>query len=278
MVPKNLRLLEEAAVLLALQTHNLRLRGQSAQTFLGSLHAFSSAVDARDQYTRGHSDRVARLAFNLARCWGLCDSACLEIYVAGILHDIGKIGIPDRVLLKEGPLTDDEFKLIQRHPEIGYRIVQRLGHLQFALPGILYHHERWDGQGYPHGLQGNCIPLMARILAVADAFDAMTSCRPYRRSMSVEQAEQIIASGIGKQWDGLVVECFMAWLSRHKNNCQASLSTNFSCISNEDSLEFLTLAVRSLADREAMFRLDAATSRLGTQPVSVSRRQLFDRL
>ncbi len=115
-----------------------------------------------------------------------------RIYVAGILHDVGKIGVPDRVLLKAGTLSDEEFDIIKQHPEIGYRIVEQLGKLHFTLPGVLYHHERWDGRGYPQGLAGDDIPLMARIIAVADSFDAMTSSRPYRNAMPLSQACDII--------------------------------------------------------------------------------------
>ncbi|HBE69656.1 MAG TPA: hypothetical protein DDW52_16040 [Planctomycetaceae bacterium] len=206
-------LLEEAAVLLSTQAHNIHLLVQSNQMFLGSLHAMSGAIDARDPYTQGHSERVARLGFELAQLMKLSEPACQEIYLAGILHDIGKIGIPDAVLLKNGPLTNDEFRTIQKHPEIGYRIIERLGHLQFALPGVLHHHERWDGKGYPHGLDGESIPLMARVLAVADAFDAMTSSRPYRDAMPLSKAVSIISGGAAEQWDAEVVACFQHWIA-----------------------------------------------------------------
>lgn len=205
-------LLEEAAVLLSTQAHNIHLLVQSNQMFLGSLHAMSGAIDARDPYTQGHSERVARLGFELAQLMKLSEPACQEIYLAGILHDIGKIGIPDAVLLKNGSLTDDEFRIIQKHPEIGYRIIERLGQLQFALPGVLHHHERWDGKGYPHGLAGEAIPLMARVLAVADAFDAMTSSRPYRDAMPLTKAVSIISGGAGEQWDAEIVACFKQWI------------------------------------------------------------------
>ncbi len=181
-----------------------------------TLHAMIGSIQARDHYTRGHSERVAKLSLDLAVIYELSHEACQEIYLAGIVHDIGKLGIPDSVLLKNGALTDAEYRIIQKHPEIGYRILERQGHLQFVLPGVLYHHERWDGKGYPHGLAGQTIPIMARIMAVADAYDAMTSCRPYRQTMSVEKAQQTVAAGGGQQWDADVVECFCVWLSRRK--------------------------------------------------------------
>lgn len=197
-------LMEEASVLLSTQTHNIRLVLASQHLALGTLQAMSRAIDARDPYTRGHSERVARLSFEIAQILGLEETACQEIYVAGILHDVGKIGVPDRVLLKPGALTEEEFAIIKQHPEIGYRIVEQLGKLHFTLPGVLYHHERWDGGGYPHNLAGDKIPLMARIIAVADSFDAMTSSRPYRHATPISQACDIIQAGAGKQWDAML--------------------------------------------------------------------------
>jgi len=204
-------LMEEASVLLSTQTHNIRLVIESQHLAIGTLQAMSRAIDARDPYTSGHSERVARLSFELAEILGLQEVACQEIYVAGVLHDIGKIGIPDRVLLKAGVLTPEEFDIIKQHPEIGYRIAEQLGNLQFTLPGILYHHERWDGAGYPHGLSGDNIPLMARIIAVADSFDAMTSSRPYRKTMELATALDIMQNGAGKQWDSMIVRGFENW-------------------------------------------------------------------
>lgn len=240
-------LLEEAAVLLTTQAQNMHLLVQSNQLFLGTLHSMSSAIDARDRYTQGHSERVARLSYELAQILGLTDVACQEIYLAGILHDIGKIGVPDSVLLKPGSLTDEEFAIIKQHPEIGHRIVERLGSLQFVLPGILYHHERWDGRGYPHGLAGQAIPLMARVMAVADAFDAMTSSRPYRNAMPLEKANSIITSGAGEQWDAEVVACFSQWLNEHRPNQQSDASGT-SIIPMDSPMEYMAQAVMTLVN------------------------------
>lgn len=239
-------LLEEAAVLLATQAHNIELLVQSNQMFLGSLHAMSNAIDARDPYTQGHSERVARLAFELAKLLSLSDPACQEIYLAGILHDIGKIGIPDAVLLKNGALSDDEFRIIQQHPEIGYRIVERMGQLKFVLPGVLHHHERFDGKGYPHGLAGESIPLMARVLAVADAFDAMTSSRPYRDAMPLEKAVGIISGGCGTQWDAEVVACFRQWVSKCNPEKVENATGAKSVIPEGSPIEEVVQAVMSL--------------------------------
>ncbi len=239
-------LLEEAAILLATQAHNIQLLVQSNQMFLGSLHAMSSAIDARDPYTQGHSKRVARLGFELAKILTLSEPACQEIYLSGILHDIGKIGIPDSVLLKDGPLTDDEFRTIQQHPEIGYRIVERLGQLQFVLPGVLHHHERFDGKGYPHGLAGESIPLMARILAVADAFDAMTSSRPYRDAMPLDRAIGIISRGCDEQWDKNVVEAFLQWIKTYNPQMAVNEAGANAIIPEGSPIEQVVQAVMTL--------------------------------
>ncbi|MFK7737555.1 MAG: HD-GYP domain-containing protein [Pirellulaceae bacterium] len=238
-------LLEEASVLLSTQAQNMHLLLQSNQLFLGTLKAMSSTIDARDPYTQGHSERVARLSFDLAQLLGLSSEASHEIYLSGVLHDIGKIGIPDSVLLKPGKLTDDEFDTIKQHPSIGHRIVERLGHLQFTLPGVLHHHERWDGAGYPHGLQGQAIPLMARVMAVADAFDAMTSSRPYRTAMPISKASAIINQGAYEQWDGEIVECFNCWLKQKDITEQSSEGSN-SVIPINEPMEQLSEAVMSL--------------------------------
>jgi HD-GYP domain-containing protein (c-di-GMP phosphodiesterase class II) len=206
----------------------------------------SSSIDARDPYTQGHSERVARLSFDIAKIMHLSDEACQEIYLSGILHDIGKIGIPDAVLLKNGSLTDDEFRTIQKHPEIGYRIVERLGHMPFVLPGVLHHHERWDGKGYPHHLAGEAIPLMARVIAVADAFDAMTSSRPYRYAMPLQKASSIILSGKGIQWDADIVDCFHQWLRERHSELAALPEDSNSIIPIGSPMEQMVHAVMSL--------------------------------
>jgi HD-GYP domain-containing protein (c-di-GMP phosphodiesterase class II) len=183
---------------------------ESEQLVLGVLRTMSNAIEARDPYTRGHSERVARLAYEIAVHLELSEVASQEIYLAGILHDVGKIGIPDSVLLKPGRLDDEEMRVIRQHPEIGHKILEELGKLSFALPGVLYHHERVDGDGYPHRLKGDSIPLMARILAVADAYDAMTTSRIYRHAMGHDRAVEILAHGAGSQWDSDAVQACLA--------------------------------------------------------------------
>jgi HD-GYP domain-containing protein (c-di-GMP phosphodiesterase class II) len=140
-----------------------------------------------------------------------CDVDILNtIYLSGLLHDIGKIGIDDTVLRKPGKLTHEEYEHIKKHPELGYNILKDIRQIKDALPAVLYHHEAWDGGGYPDGLAGEDIPFLARILAVADAFDAMGSDRSYRKGMSDDRVDQILREGAGQQWDTRVVEAFFA--------------------------------------------------------------------
>jgi putative nucleotidyltransferase with HDIG domain len=165
------------------------------------LTAMAAAIDARDPYTHGHSKRVAFWGRELAAAVGLAKKQIDEVYFGGILHDVGKIGIEDAILNKEGKLTPEEFDRIKQHPVIGYEIVKQSGVFAELLPAIRSHHERIDGKGYPDGLQGDNIPVIARILAISDAFDAMVSDRPYRRGLSIEAALQQIRDGAGSQFD-----------------------------------------------------------------------------
>lgn len=176
---------------------------------VGLTRSLTAAIDAKDAYTYGHSERVARVAVELGRDLGLQEDELSDIYLAGLLHDIGKIGVRDEILTKRGPLTDEEFKHIQQHVIIGHRILADLHAISHLLPGVLYHHERYDGAGYPEGLSGDAIPLLARILAVADSFDAMNTSRPYRKAMPVELVDQILRDGAGTQWDPLVIDAYV---------------------------------------------------------------------
>jgi HD-GYP domain-containing protein (c-di-GMP phosphodiesterase class II) len=139
---------------------------------------------------------------------GYDEEACERLYLTGLLHDVGKIAVSDAVLNKPGRLTDEEFAEIKRHPDEGWNILCELEQLGYVLPGVLHHHERSDGGGYPDGLVGEDIPIDGRVLAVADAYDAMTSDRAYREGMSQEQAEEILRGGAGTQWDADVIQAF----------------------------------------------------------------------
>ncbi len=201
-------LLGSVAAILGIHSGNAELYHQQAELLSGIVRALTSAIDAKDPYTCGHSDRVARVAVRLAQEMG-CNPKTLEtIYLAGLLHDVGKIGIDDNVLRKPGKLTDAEFLHIQQHARIGHNILVDLKQLDRVLPVVLHHHEAWDGSGYPDGLAGEEIPALARIVAVADAFDAMKSDRPYRQGMPDDKLDAIIQRGAGTQWDKGVVEAF----------------------------------------------------------------------
>lgn len=205
-------LIQAAADLLSTHARNSDLYEARQQLFLGVIRAMSDAVDARDPYTKGHSDRVASYAKAIAEEMGFDQEFCKKIHLTGLLHDIGKIGIPDRVLNKQGKLTDEEYSIIKKHPQIGHNILSHLKDLAFVLPGVLHHHERADGRGYPHGLTAEQNSMDANILAVADAFDAMTSTRSYRPGMSLEKAKSIIEEEIGAQFAPEPAAAFMkAW-------------------------------------------------------------------
>ena len=178
------------------------------ELLVGLTRALTSALDAKDAYTFGHSERVARIAVELGQEMRLTEDELSDIYLAGLLHDIGKIGVPDAILAKSGPLTEDEFNVIKQHVVIGHRILADLKPLNNLLPGVLYHHERYDGKGYPEGLAGTEIPSLARILAVADAYDAMSTKRAYRTARPVKEIEDTLQQGAGTQWDAAVVEAF----------------------------------------------------------------------
>jgi HD-GYP domain-containing protein (c-di-GMP phosphodiesterase class II) len=175
---------------------------------IGLTRALTAAIDAKDAYTYGHSERVARAAVELGRELGLQEGEQNDIYLAGLLHDIGKIGVRDAILSKREPLTDEELAQIRQHPVIGHRILADLHAIAHLLPGVLYHHEQYDGSGYPEGLKQDAIPFLARILAVADSFDAMNTSRPYRAAMPPERVDQILRAGAGTQWDPRVIDAY----------------------------------------------------------------------
>jgi HD-GYP domain-containing protein (c-di-GMP phosphodiesterase class II) len=177
--------------------------------FISTIHALSAAIEARDSFTSGHSTRVSDVAGDIARAMNMSFEDIEQLEWAGILHDIGKIGVPDAVLLKPGRLTPEERSIIEAHPVIGALIVDPIRMLGPEVPTIRHHHERFDGKGYPDGLAGEQIPLTSRVMAVADAFDAMTSQRPYRMvPLTVEQAMDEIRKLAGAQFDPGVVAAF----------------------------------------------------------------------
>jgi HD-GYP domain-containing protein (c-di-GMP phosphodiesterase class II) len=209
----DIKLFNSVASSCAVFVENGRLFNDLKELFIGSLKALTSSIDAKDKYTRGHSDRVAAIAKWIAQryseCGNLDDEQINNIYIAGLLHDIGKIGIAEAVLCKNGKLTDDEMNCIKRHPSIGAGILSGIKQMQIIIPAVLSHHERIDGKGYPNGLSGDNIPLSAKIIALADGFDAMTSARVYRPAMSIERALDEIRNNIGKQYDEKIALMFL---------------------------------------------------------------------
>lgn len=202
-------LLNSAASVLATHQHNLNLFRANRNLTISVIKSLANAVDARDTYTRGHSERVGRMARQLAHRCGQEPQLCEQFFMTGLLHDVGKIGVPDRVLLKPSSLDDEEYAIMKQHPSIGYTILEHIEELSYTLDGVLYHHEGWNGKGYPEGLKSTEIPFLARVLAVVDAFDAMTSRRPYRDGMPFEKAETILRNGAGEQWDPEIVATFL---------------------------------------------------------------------
>jgi PAS domain S-box-containing protein/putative nucleotidyltransferase with HDIG domain len=171
--------------------------------------ALSDVIESRDAYTGGHCQRLAVYSKTIAEALHLPSREVDVIRFGAALHDIGKIVVPDAILNKPASLTPEEFEVIKRHSPDGGRICQRIGFLQKAYPIVYHHHERWDGKGYPDGVAGEAIPLGARIVAVADGYDAMTSDRPYRKGMPVEEAITLLRDGAGSQWDGVIVKAFL---------------------------------------------------------------------
>jgi diguanylate cyclase (GGDEF)-like protein len=185
-----------------------RIRTLETQTHLGTVRALAAAVDARDADTQYHSRNVAAMATQVARALGLDEDRCALLETAGLMHDVGKIGVPDDILRKAGPLDADERATVHGHAELGERILTSTA-MDAVLPWIRHHHERWDGEGYPDGLRAVTIPLEARILSVCDAWDAMTSDRPYRSALTKREAAAELAANMGTQFDPAVVEVFL---------------------------------------------------------------------
>ena len=179
---------------------------ENQELFLSSIRALAAAIDAKDPYTRGHSERVARYSSAIAKEMGLPADEVRRARLSALLHDVGKIGVDDRIIRKPTALTDEEFELMKAHPVKGAAIMETIPQLADIIPGMKYHHEKWEGGGYPDGLKGEQIPLQARIVAVADAFDAMTTTRPYQKAMEVSYVLERLRAMSGTRFDGHVVE------------------------------------------------------------------------
>jgi HD-GYP domain-containing protein (c-di-GMP phosphodiesterase class II) len=208
------------------------------QAYIECVGALASALDARDRYTAGHSSRVSEFSCAIARAMNLSPEELDDIRIGALLHDIGKIGIPDSVLQKGGILSNEEFALIQQHPTIGRTILEGVGGLQPYLATVELHHENWNGTGYPKGQRGTATPLPARIVHVADAYDAMTSDRPYRRAMSKADALTILKRNGGIQFDPEIVTIF-ATLLEGENETAVSLDNLSTVVAAEPAANVL---------------------------------------
>jgi HD-GYP domain-containing protein (c-di-GMP phosphodiesterase class II) len=186
-----------------------RARAQELRrSYIATVRALSNAVEARDAYTGKHAERVAAYGMELARCCGLAVEDSPQIEFGFLLHDVGKVAVPDAILFKTSSLTEEEYSLVRRHPLIGSEILRDIDFLGEGKLVVRHHHERWDGQGYPDGLEGDAIPLAARVFAVADALDALTTDRPYRPASSFADARREVLSGAGSQFDPVVVAAY----------------------------------------------------------------------
>ncbi|MEJ2720647.1 MAG: HD domain-containing protein [bacterium] len=205
----DLALLSAIALKAGVSLDNARLYDDLRNLFYNTVETLVRALQARDKYTSGHSNRVTRYALMIAEKLGLGTREKHHLYLAAMLHDIGKIGIPDKVLNRTGDLTDEEMQMVRNHVTVGASMLKSLGEMHPIVPLILHHHEAFDGSGYPDGLKGDQIPLLSRILAVADSYDAMTSDRPYRRALSKQEATDELTRCAGTAYDPKIVDVFL---------------------------------------------------------------------
>jgi putative nucleotidyltransferase with HDIG domain len=196
---------------------------ENHELFIGSIRMLAAAIDEKDPYTRGHSGRVAKYSVIIAEELGLDAAEIEKLRVSALLHDVGKIGVDDRVLKKPGSLTEEEFGLMKQHPVKGANIMRPVAQLKEMLPGIELHHEHMDGKGYPYGLTRDQIPMMARIIAVADTLDAMTTNRPYQSAMDIQFALNRIRQLTGTKFDPDVVRAFESAITNGRLRLSATL-------------------------------------------------------
>jgi HD-GYP domain-containing protein (c-di-GMP phosphodiesterase class II) len=206
---EELQLLNAAAGFIGVFHENVARFAEQKTLFLATVRSLAASIDAKDRYTRGHSERVSVLGAALARALGMDRDEVEQYRIAGLLHDVGKIGTPEAILTKSGRLTDEEFREIMKHPETGYEILKDIPGISFALPGVLHHHEKFDGTGYPAKLAGERIPLIARVLTLADTFDAMRSNRAYRSARPHEAVIAEIRRCAGTQFDPKLAAVFV---------------------------------------------------------------------
>ncbi|GJQ57531.1 MAG: HD domain-containing protein [Candidatus Scalindua sp. AMX11] len=215
---EELRLLSSFTHQIAIAIENHQLNNSIHSIFIDYIKSISAALDARDAYTHGHSKRVATYSVGIGRELGLTPGELEFIELSSTIHDIGKIGISSDILNKPGRLSDEEFKIIQSHPHKGSKILEPMSRLSVLMPGVRNHHERYDGKGYPDGLMGDDIHLIARIISIADTYDAMTSDRVYRKGLSKEIACQEIEKCAGTQFDPNLTTMFLTYINQYREN------------------------------------------------------------
>lgn len=204
-------------------TQAILLYNSLQELYLNTVKALAAAIDAKDQYTHGHSYRVAKYSTAIGRNLGLIEKDLSDLEVAAYMHDLGKIGVAENILGKPGRLTDDEFDAVKEHPGLTNKILEPIHLPRFIVEGAVMHHERMDGSGYPYGMRGDEIPLFARIIAVADVFDALTSARPYRGAMTVEKAISILKEEVNSHFDPKIVLALIDELCNHRSEREAEL-------------------------------------------------------
>jgi putative nucleotidyltransferase with HDIG domain len=237
----------QAAVFLA----NHHMYEELQELLMGVLHSLTESIDAKDPYTCGHSQRVAAISRRLAEELGFSPDHVRHVYLSGLLHDIGKIGVSESILCKNGRLTDAEYDLIKQHPVIGAKILKRIRHLEPVVPGVLTHHERPDGKGYPNRLSGEDVPIEGRIVGLADSWDAMTSDRTYRAGKPVAEAAAEIRRCARSQFDERLVEIFLGWdLEYYMREIQHMGGSDISFLDESGPWE---VGLSGLASRAEMF-------------------------
>jgi HD-GYP domain-containing protein (c-di-GMP phosphodiesterase class II) len=215
-------LLDTLANQMVVTINNARVYERMQRDYFNTIRALSQALEAKDEYTRGHTDRVTQYSLKIGEALEISPEEMKQLEYAAVLHDIGKMGIEEQILGKPGKLTEEEYDIVKEHPGTGEKIVASLEFLGIAKSAIRHHHERYDGKGYPDGLKGEDIPLGARIIAVADTFDAMTSNRPYRPAFPVKEATEELKKVKGTQLDPEVAEAFLTILGSEEGKSEGS--------------------------------------------------------
>lgn len=222
-----------------------------------SIETLAYTIDAKDRYTKGHSSRVAKYARMIGKVLGKTDEECRQIFLCGLLHDIGKISIKGTIINKPGRLTDEEYEKIKKHPIYGAKILEKMRAIPYLREGAMYHHERYDGKGYPEGLAGEAIPEIARIIAVADAYDAMTSYRSYRPVMDQVAVKQEIWKGIGTQFDPLFAKVMISLMDADVNYEMREMPGEAAEIEFDDNEEIVWSAVPKEQNADTALRVEA---------------------